>query len=551
MLKRLIIYTFSILCLSCNSDIENINTILPNQEKELIKFNITLNEDISTKINTGVNFKSAWEVGDKIGIFAIKYEADEKQSLKEQNNFLHNIELIYSKDGTWITENEIYYPNDNSLIDIYAYYPYDSQATNPLKINISTKEDQNTNNNYSKSDFLIAKKGKIQKSKNSIDLSFDHILSMIQIEVPSPGRGFGPSDDMIVKCAQLNTDAVLNLDTEEIKNSNIKKDVTLFRVNENNNTYIYRAIVLPKQTIDESNKFEFSQFNNKHYYYPKNQFTTTTKVVKSYEISIPPTLHTSHIPPGDFWMGDKENTLNYIYYPTYHHVTLTKGFKITKYMITNIQYAYYINSIIHNINYDPSTKMGYHIDYPHKPIIMESPRGLKRNEDGSWTPQNGYEDYPIAYVSWQGAMLYAEWAGGTLPTEAQWEYACRAGTTAKWATASGTDSDLAEYAWYNGNPNYTGNNKPVGSLKPNNWGLYDMMGFYYEWCLDYGNYFSGTTPVTDPYVPDLTDPNDYPVAHMVRGGAGNSDICNSTFRNAFMGDKGIVFDVSFRIIFPE
>lgn len=149
--------------------------------------------------------------------------------------------------------------------------------------------------------------------------------------------------------------------------------------------------------------------------------------------------------------------------------------------------------------------------------------------------------YPMYYVSWEECQLFCQKLSAKLgqtvklPTEAQWEYACQAGTTGDYSGI------LDEMAWY-GETKYfrltsTSSSHPVGQKKPNSWGLYDMHGNVMEWCSDwYDEKFFNKAPANDP---ESTTPSEYHpenptpyLYHSVRGGCFYSDAesCRSAYR---------------------
>ena len=154
---------------------------------------------------------------------------------------------------------------------------------------------------------------------------------------------------------------------------------------------------------------------------------------------------------------------------------------------------------------------------------------------------------PVEQVTWTAAVKFCNarsalegltpcydlktWAcdfsasGYRLPTEAEWEYACRAGSTSQFYFGSQAE-DLRSYAWFEGNSD----SKPhvVGQRKPNAWGLYDMAGNVWEWCHDfYGAKYYRTSPADNPHGPPQGE------KRVLRGGAWSSsaDNCASWVRN--------------------
>lgn len=175
------------------------------------------------------------------------------------------------------------------------------------------------------------------------------------------------------------------------------------------------------------------------------------------------------IPAGSFMMGSPDG--EGISYEHPQHKVELSAFEMSKYLITREQWNAFLKATGHS--------------------------GYTRNlySDNLNIP---------AVVEWWEAAAFCKWIGGSLPTEAQWEYACRAGTTTRWYTGDTfTYNDFADY------------NSPVGTCPPNPWGLYDMIGNGREWCNDtFSSDYYKNSPKKDPYYGGIT----LGTSHVFRGG---------------------------------
>ncbi|MBN1594030.1 MAG: formylglycine-generating enzyme family protein, partial [Candidatus Coatesbacteria bacterium] len=152
-------------------------------------------------------------------------------------------------------------------------------------------------------------------------------------------------------------------------------------------------------------------------------------------------------------------------------------------------------------------------------------------------------DYEGRHITYAEVSCNFDANGYRLPTEAEWEYACRAGTTTRFHSGD-SDSDLGPAGWYSANSN--SQKQEVADREPNAWGLYDMHGNCYEWCWDYyaSNYY-GTRPNPD------SDPtgDSYSLYRSLRGGSwySNARYCRSANR-AFDYARYAYSNYSFRVV---
>ncbi len=213
-----------------------------------------------------------------------------------------------------------------------------------------------------------------------------------------------------------------------------------------------------------------------------------------------------YIPAGEFMMGSSSDEKDrYNAEGPQHRVKISKGFYMGVYEVTQGQY---------------------------QAVMGNNPSNFKG------------DNLPVELVSWEMAVEFcrklSQKEGKTyrLPTEAEWEYACRAGSTTRFCFGD-SDSILGDYAWYGydyawGYEESGKQTHPVGQMKPNGFGLYDMHGNVWEWCQDWydGSYYS-QNPEVDPQGPSSGQ------YRVLRGGSWENSPrhCRSAYRNGNTPDS--------------
>jgi formylglycine-generating enzyme required for sulfatase activity/uncharacterized protein with von Willebrand factor type A (vWA) domain len=228
-------------------------------------------------------------------------------------------------------------------------------------------------------------------------------------------------------------------------------------------------------------------------------------------------LEFAWIPPGEFWMGSPEDEPGRDSDEKRHRVRLTKGFYMQTTPVTQGQW---------------------------EAATGENPSEFKK----------AGPDAPVENVSWEDLREFigklnsrAESYRFRLPTEAEWEYACRAGTETAFHSGPiteprGRDPNLDKVGWYSQNSG--GTTHPVGQKEPNAWGLYDMHGNVWEWCSDwFDSEYYAKSPLEDPQGAESG------ANRVIRGGSWDfgAGRCRAAYRSSFTPDDRSVL-LGFRLL---
>ena len=283
------------------------------------------------------------------------------------------------------------------------------------------------------------------------------------------------------------------------------------------------------------------------------------------------------IPSGEFMMGSGESAeaTAAFFNKTYgeniltadlfkdehpkHRVRITKPFYLGTYHVTRGQFRQFVKNSGYKTEAEKGEKPGAYGWNPDK-------KKFGFNEKYSWR-NAGFEqtdEHPVVNVSWNDAVAFCQWLSKRedktyrLPTEAEWEYACRAGTTTRYYNGDDPETlakvgNIADAAAKAPFPDWTWTIKandgyvftsPVGKFKPNAFGLYDMHGNAWQWCADwYDAEYHAVSPADDPPGPTTGS------SRVIRGGCWYSPAWHCRLADRYwdlpgIGDDGLGFRAS-------
>ncbi len=213
------------------------------------------------------------------------------------------------------------------------------------------------------------------------------------------------------------------------------------------------------------------------------------------------------IPPGEFLMGSTNEDIQQMVAGSddnarlwqnegpQHRVVITQPFQMGTCEVTQGQFRSFVEDTGYVTDAQKDGQGGFGLQGTQ---LVQDPAFL-------WNSGTGFahtDNHPVMNVSWNDAVAFCEWLSTKegityrLPTEAQWEYACRAGSTTPWHCGDSPDG-LHEFAWLDSSNDPQTN--PIGQLSPNPWNLRDMHGNVWEWCADpFDAEYYGQSPSVDP-----------------------------------------------------
>jgi hypothetical protein len=236
----------ALLALACGKTAPAPENPDPVKPQETVKIPINIATAVTKVTDTG------YEADDAIGLFVVNQPGD----LLQSGNHADNAKFAYDGEK-WAADNQLYWADDKTSADFYAYYPYSASATVDGH-SFSVQQDQSTQDGYKASEFLAGSKKGVAPTPDPVLISTDHIMSCLRIELKA-GTGWTDSDINAagVVITGLQNNAKINLADGTVTADGNVADITPLPLGEG----VYKALVVP-QTVDNADLIKIKVGNN-------------------------------------------------------------------------------------------------------------------------------------------------------------------------------------------------------------------------------------------------------------------------------------------------
>ena len=271
MKKILALVATASLMFSCSQE-----EVIPDIEK--IPINISVGQQ--TRAND-----STYENEDEVGIYVVNYDGSTAGSLKEEGNQVDNMRFEYN-GGAWTPDAPIYWKDQSTAADFYAYYPY-SESVNIAAHPFAVMADQSTEDNFWASDFLWGKATKVSPTKNAVPIETNHSLSRILVDI-KPGNGFTAESwaaaTKSVKICDVKTSATIDLSTGIATATGNNGEITPLAVAGTGSTLSYKAMIIP-QLVANNSKLVVITIDGTEYVYRKG-YTFSPNTIHKFTVTV-------------------------------------------------------------------------------------------------------------------------------------------------------------------------------------------------------------------------------------------------------------------------
>jgi formylglycine-generating enzyme required for sulfatase activity len=514
-------------------------------EQVAVKFATSLDVTPPTLTRAGGENGNVWTAGDSVGVYMVKSGGNFNNIVNNARNYPYKtvsggtgmIDLTPVKDT-------LYYPLAGK-VNFIIYSPYTELTSSFYHIDLSNQGNQDS------IDFMYTHDtNDYDHTSGKVEVSLRHQLSKLVFIVRSSGSGSAALSGMSMDIERVADSSSFSLSTGVLADGGAGGQATISaKVNPiQGDSVRAEAIVLPIADVTKVTLLLNVGGKEYHAYLPAiaGNKTITAGNRYTYHVSLditrvditgsltpwnivdggavdftdtipnpvtPTHMDFMYIRKGTFMMGRDGAVANEA---PQHSVTITRDFYLGKFEVTNIQFAAFLNTkgIV-------ADGMGDVEGFGRQRLIYPNATASLNYVGGKWVNGEWRDNCPVVDITWYGAKAFADWMGCSLPTEAQWEHACRAGTTTVWYFGD-TPDRINDFEWYVVNstpPSYQG-----GEKKSNPRGLYDMSGNVSEMCADWFTPVYSAAAVTDP----IGSENNTGSGRTLRGGHIAAEIQNTT-----------------------